>query len=68
MNTEDLTANAAAIAGRWYAAREQHRAALVAREGASTFDGLQRFLACVERVSKERRLSRFAYLAEKARS
>ena len=68
MNTEDLTANAAAIAGRWYAAREQHRTALVAREGASTFDGIQRFLACVERVSKERRLSRFAYLAEKARS
>jgi hypothetical protein len=30
------------------------------------FDGLQRFLACVHRLSAERRLSRFSYLAVKA--
>ena len=33
-------------------------------EGADTFEGLQRFLACVRRVSVERRLSRYSYLAE----
>lgn len=63
--TEDLTAAAAAIAARWRAAREQHETALIAREGASNFDGLQRFLACVQRLSEERRLSRYCYVAEK---
>ena len=62
---EDLTPAAASIAARWRAAREQHRAALVRREGADNFEGLQRFLACVRQLSEERRLSRFSYLAEK---
>jgi ubiquinone/menaquinone biosynthesis C-methylase UbiE len=65
LGREDVTEAAAVIAERWHAARERHRAALVAREGAANFDGLQRFLACVQRVSAERRLSRYAYLAEK---
>ena len=51
---------------RWREARERHREALVAREGQANFDGLQRFLQCVHTLSVERRLSRFAYLAEKA--
>ena len=63
---EDVTANAADVAHRWRAARERHRDALVAREGRANFDGLQRFLQCVHTLSVERRLSRFAYLAEKA--
>jgi SAM-dependent methyltransferase len=62
---EDVTANAEAVAGRWHDARERQRHALVAREGQSNFDGLQRFLWCVHTLSAERRLSRFAYLAEK---
>jgi hypothetical protein len=37
----------------------------VAREGAANFEGLQRFLMCVHTLSVERRLSRYAYLAEK---
>ena len=41
--------------------------ALVAREGEANFEGLQRFLSCVHTVSVERRLSRFAYLAERPR-
>ena len=63
--SEDVTASAEAIARRWHAAREQYRAQLQTREGKANFDGLQRFLACVHRLSAERRLSRYAYLAEK---
>jgi SAM-dependent methyltransferase len=65
LSSEDLTASAEAIASRWHDAREQHRRELIAREGESNFAGLQRFLACVHRLSAERRLSRYAYLAER---
>jgi cyclopropane fatty-acyl-phospholipid synthase-like methyltransferase len=61
----DVTANAADVATRWMDARARHRDALIAREGQANFDGLQRFLACVRTLSVERRLSRFAYLADK---
>jgi len=63
----DVTANAAAVASRWMEARARHREALVRREGEANFEGLQRFLRCVRTLSVERRLSRFAYLAEKPR-
>jgi cyclopropane fatty-acyl-phospholipid synthase-like methyltransferase len=63
--SDDLTPAAATIARRWRSAREQHGTALVEREGAENFHGLQRFLACVERLSEERRLSRYCYVAEK---
>jgi SAM-dependent methyltransferase len=66
-SVEDVTANAAEVAGRWHDARARHREALVAREGEANFNGLQRFLKCVQVLSVERRLSRFAYLAEKPR-
>jgi cyclopropane fatty-acyl-phospholipid synthase-like methyltransferase len=66
IGSEDVTAGAASIAQRWHDAREQHRRALVEREGDANFAGLQRFLACVQRLSVERRLSRYCYLAEKA--
>ena len=62
---QDVTANAAEVALRWHDARARHREALVAREGESNFDGLQRFLTCTHTLSVERRLSRYAYLAEK---
>jgi hypothetical protein len=65
--TNDETKAAEVIARNWRAAREQHREALVSREGATTFDGVQRFLACVHDLSAERRLSRFCYIAEKPR-
>jgi SAM-dependent methyltransferase len=65
LGTRDVTANAELVAGRWRDARARHRESLVAREGATNFDGLQRFLDCVHTLSVERRLSRFAYLAEK---
>jgi SAM-dependent methyltransferase len=62
---EDVTANAADVASRWHEARARHRAALVGREGEDNFEGLQRFLRCVHTLSRERRLSRYAYLAQK---
>jgi hypothetical protein len=66
IGVDDLTGSAATIAARWRAARERHRAELTSREGDANYAGLQRFLACVERLSAERRLSRFSYLAEHA--
>jgi SAM-dependent methyltransferase len=63
---QDVTANAAEIAARWHDARARHHGPLVAREGEANFDGLQRFLKCVHTLSVEKRLSRFAYLAQKA--
>jgi SAM-dependent methyltransferase len=67
LGVEDVTQNAADIARRRRDARERHRDAMIAREGQANFDGLQHFLMCVHTLSAERRLSRFAYLAEKTR-
>ena len=64
---EDLTQAAADVSRRRHDARARYEAALVAREGRANFDGLQRFLMGVHTLSAERRLSRFAYLAEKRR-
>lgn len=61
----DVTAAAEEVARRWHDARERQRKVLLGREGAANFEGLQRFLMCVHTLSAERRLSRFAYLAEK---
>ena len=61
----DVTSNAEEVALRWHDARARHRVALVAREDETNFDGLQKFLQCVHTLSAERRLSRYAYLAEK---
>lgn len=66
LTTEDVTAAAETIAGRWHDAREAQRAELTTREGEENFAGLQRFLACVRTVSAERRLSRFCYVARKS--
>lgn len=62
---EDVTANAALVAGRWQRARHRHRAALLEIEGEDRFEGLQRFFGAVHRLTYERRLSRIAYLVEK---
>jgi hypothetical protein len=65
LEVQDVTANAAEVASRWHDARARHREPLVAREGEANFDGLQKFLRCVHTLSVEKRLSRYAYLAEK---
>ena len=65
LGVQDVTQNAADISRRRHDARARYRAELVKREGDENFDGLQRFLMGVHTLSAERRLSRFAYLAEK---
>jgi hypothetical protein len=59
---EDVTDNAALVAGRWPRARHAHRDDLLRIEGEERFEGLQRFFEAV------RRLSRIAYLAESCRT
>jgi ubiquinone/menaquinone biosynthesis C-methylase UbiE len=62
---EDLTENMSAMAGRWHDARERFRDDLLADEGVATFEGIQRFLAACHLLARERRLSRYAYLARR---
>jgi SAM-dependent methyltransferase len=64
--TEDASANEAAVSKRWHDARERRTAELIRLEGEETFAGLQRFLAAVNRLTTEGRLSRHVYLALKA--
>jgi SAM-dependent methyltransferase len=61
----DATMSAQRIAGRWREARSKKADALIAIEGGENFEGLQRFLATVETLNKERRLLRSIYLAQK---
>jgi SAM-dependent methyltransferase len=65
LQADDTTASASMIAKRWNDARESRRAALIAFEGMPTFDGLQRFLHCVHTLTRERRLLRILYAAQK---
>ncbi len=59
---EDVTANAAMLAGPWRQARQRHRDALLKIEGDEGFERLQQFFETVEKLSNERRLSRIAYV------
>ena len=66
LRTADVTAGVARTSQRWHAARAQRRAALGQLEGAARFEGMQRFLATVHTLAGEGRLSRFAFVGEKA--
>jgi hypothetical protein len=61
----DTTDSAAQIAKQWYDAREKMTKELIAVEGNSNFEGLQRFLSCVHSLTTERRLLRYLYSANK---
>jgi len=62
---EDVTGNIALTSGRWHAARQKHRENLLKIEGEERFDGLQKFFSTVHKLTSERRLSRFVFVAEK---
>jgi SAM-dependent methyltransferase len=62
---EDATENAAVVSKRWHDAREEDGDALVAMEGEERYGRLQKFFSVVHRLTSERRLSRFAYMARK---
>ena len=61
----DVTEAVASVSRRWHDARARRRGRLVAVEGREGFEGLQRFLNAVHVLSSQRRLSRYAYMAEK---
>lgn len=65
LEARDTTAHAATIARRWRNARDERREALIAAEGAPNFDGIQRFLSCVQTLTEENRLLRNLYTAQK---
>ena len=65
IRTEDATENEERVARRWLDARERRAEALRRLEGSARFDGVQRFLEIVHRLTAERRLSRIVYLVEK---
>ncbi|HSL43243.1 MAG TPA: methyltransferase domain-containing protein [Anaerolineales bacterium] len=62
---EDVTGNIERTSGRWYAARQKRREDLIKIEGKERFEGLQKFFSTVYKLTSERRLSRFVFLAEK---
>jgi ubiquinone/menaquinone biosynthesis C-methylase UbiE len=63
VRARDTTEQAAAISQRWSEARARRKKALVEIEGEANFEGLQRFLACVHKLTSEKRLARFVYVA-----
>ena len=65
LRREDVTGNIELTSGRWHAARQRHRDDLLQIEGEERFEGLQRFTAAVHKLTRERRLSRFVFVAEK---
>jgi len=62
---EDVTGNIQLTSGRWQASRQRHREDLIQIEGEERFEGLQKFLSTVHKLTRERRLSRFVFLVEK---
>ena len=65
VEVRNVTTAVASVSRRWREARARREGALVPLEGAETFEGIQRFLEMVHRLSSEERLSRYMYLAEK---
>jgi 2-polyprenyl-3-methyl-5-hydroxy-6-metoxy-1,4-benzoquinol methylase len=62
---EDVTENMAVVADRRRAARASRAAELAKIEGEKAYQGQQEFLTMAACLAKERRLSRFVYVAKK---
>jgi SAM-dependent methyltransferase len=65
LEADDLTDSFARIAARRRDVRAGHADTLRQIEGDAAFDGRQQFFDLTARLAEERRLSRFAYLAER---
>jgi SAM-dependent methyltransferase len=61
----DATENAALVSRRWREARQRFRDDLLRIEGEERFEGVQKFLGAVHKLTDERRLSRIAWVVEK---
>ncbi|MCL6481502.1 MAG: hypothetical protein K6U02_07220 [Firmicutes bacterium] len=68
LNVEDANEAPLHISARWLQARERRRDTLERIEGGRIFQGIQAFLKVVHKLARERRLSRYSYLAEKPAS
>ena len=65
VTVEDTTGEMANVALKRHEARAQHEDTLRQIEGDDTFEGRQRFFDLAARLSDERRLSRYVYVATK---
>src|SRR5262249_16465162 len=65
VEARDTTRSAATLSKRWHDARNKRKSELIAIETEANFNGLQRFLTCVQSLTSERRLLRFLYIMEK---
>ena len=61
----DTTAETAHIAHNWFNARKKRRGLLLDQEGEVTFAQAQTLLACAAKLTEEKRLLRYVYLAQK---
>jgi SAM-dependent methyltransferase len=65
VQTRDVTNNSAVLSKRWHEARARRREELLQLEGEAEFEQTQRWLSIVHTQASERRLSRFAFVAQK---
>jgi len=65
VHTLDVTDNSAVLAKRWHEARARRREELFQLEGEAEFEKTQRWLSVVHTLASERRLARFAFVAQK---
>jgi cyclopropane fatty-acyl-phospholipid synthase-like methyltransferase len=65
VHVEDVTDNMASVPAAWREARARHKDELDRIEGADDNASFQHFLDIVATLARERRLSRFAYIATK---
>jgi SAM-dependent methyltransferase len=63
---EDVSEAPARVASAWHAARERRSGELDRLEGADQNSATQRFLSTVATLARERRLSRYAYIARRS--
>jgi len=65
LRNEDTTSEAADIAARLHAARDKRASSLIEEEGSTWFQKRQSFLLTTAALARDRRLSRFRYVARK---
>jgi SAM-dependent methyltransferase len=65
VGVEDKTENMAFMARNWLDVRDRYSSELIKVEGEESFSGQQTFFKVAAKIAEERRLSRFAFHAEK---
>lgn len=65
VRTLDVTDHCTVVAQRWYEARARRREELLQLEGEAEFEQTQRWLSAAHTLASERRLARFAFVAQK---